>query len=111
MKPLEAHVLEYNMTVSWFLDTITKKDCRRIVSDILHTGMSGEEIQKLEDEEKNSLQMFTEYAAAATSFWQFWKYNIHDPMAEKAENHLKTAAKADAVRAIDNDEFVKRVVG
>jgi len=59
----------------------------------------------LEQKEKESLQLFVEYAAIATSSWRFWKYNIHTPIAEKAEKHMEMVNIANNTRAIPKGEF------
>lgn len=62
-------------------------------------------IRPLEDEEKDALQLFVTYAATATSYWRFWKYNIHDPMPENAEKHREMMGLAQAAKEISENVF------
>ena len=64
-----------------------------------------QQIRRLETREKEALQLFVEYAAIATSFWRFWKYNIHTPIAEKADAHLHMVRLAEAIAAIPRARF------
>lgn len=68
-----------------------------------------EQGQALETVEKKSLKLFIEYAAIATSYWNFWKFNIDEPLPEKANRHLQPAKLADAIRAIPQDVFNQTV--
>jgi homoserine kinase type II len=61
--------------------------------------------QALEVEEINYLQLFVEYAAVATSYWRFWKYNIDDPDPDKSKLHLQMVEVAKQVNSIRSDEF------
>ena len=63
-------------------------------------------VEELQAAEKDSLQLFVEYAAIATSYWRFWKYNIHEPMLDKAQLHREMVVIADQVRAIPRGDFV-----
>ena len=66
-------------------------------------------IRVLEEKEKESLQLFVEYAAIATSSWRFWKYNIDTPIAEKSDNHYEMANIAKEVRRIPKVKFMNTV--
>ena len=70
-----------------------------------------QKIRTLEVQEKESLKLFVEYAAIATSSWGFWKYNIDTPIAEKAETHMEMAEIANNVNAIPNRIFMDRIFG
>ena len=70
-----------------------------------------QKIRKLEAQEKESLKLFVEYAAIATSSWRFWKYNIDTLIAEKAETHMELAEIANNVNAIPNRIFMDRIFG
>lgn len=67
------------------------------------------EHQAFEGEEIRSLQHFIEYAAVATSYWRFWKYNIDDPDESKATRHQEMVEVADSVHAISRDDFIAAV--
>ncbi len=62
-------------------------------------------INVLEEQEKKVLRLFIEYAAIALSSWRFWKYNIHTPIAEKADKHMEMVSVANHARAIPKEEF------
>lgn len=66
-------------------------------------------IRPLEAEEKAALQLFVEYAATTTSYWRFWKYNIHKPMPENAAKHRAMMEIAQEVKKIPAEEFVAQV--
>jgi len=68
-----------------------------------------QKIRSLAEQENECLQLFTEYAAIATSYWRFWKFNIHTPIAEKADKHWKMAAIAKNVNAIPKACFMEAV--
>jgi homoserine kinase type II len=68
-----------------------------------------QEIRVLEEAERESLQLFVEYAAIATSSWRFWKYNIDTPIAELSEKHWEMVNMAMDARAIPNQEFMNAV--
>ena len=68
-----------------------------------------QQVQSLEEVEKNHLQLFVEYAAIATSYWRFWKYNIHEPVADKAELHMQMVEIAKDVNAIPREEFIDAI--
>jgi homoserine kinase type II len=55
------------------------------------------------------LQLFVVYAATATSYWRYWKYNIHFPLPEKKTGHWKTVHITDFVRAIPAQKFIEAV--
>ena len=65
--------------------------------------------RKLEEREKESLQIFVEYAAIATSSWRYWKYNINSPIAEKAKNHWQMVCIANEISAFSKEEFLEMV--
>ncbi len=60
-----------------------------------------QEVRILEEEEKRTLPLFAEYAATATSFWRYWKYNIHAPTAKDADKHWLMVRLAEELRATD----------
>lgn len=68
-----------------------------------------QEVRLLEEVEKESLQIFIEYAALLTSAWRFWKYNMDAPNAEKSNNHMQMVNIANAVRSIPKTFFMNTV--
>jgi homoserine kinase type II len=70
-----------------------------------------QKIRTLETQEKESLQLFAEYAAIAISSWGFWKYNIDTPIAEKSEKHMEMFEIANNANAIPNRVFVDTIFG
>lgn len=68
-----------------------------------------QKIRSLAEQEKECLQLFAEYAAIATAYWRFWKFNIHRPIAEKGDAHWKMAAIARNVSAIPKARFMEAV--
>jgi len=68
-----------------------------------------QKIQSLAEQEKECLQLFAEYAAIATAYWRFWKFNIHTPIADKADRHWKMAEIARNVSSIPKKRFMEDV--
>ena len=68
-----------------------------------------QQVRMLEAREKEVLQLFVEYAAIATSFWRFWKYNIHTPIAEKTNTHWQMVRLAEEIAAIPKARFWEAV--
>jgi len=66
-------------------------------------------IRVLEEQEKESLQLFVEYAAIATSSWRFWKYNIDTPIAENSDKHMQMVNIANNAGAIPNAIFMNTI--
>lgn len=67
--------------------------------------MGYQQVRVLEEAEKESLQLFIEYAATATSYWRFWKYHIDEPQAEKADLHWQMVSLAEEVRDLPKARF------
>lgn len=65
-----------------------------------------ESVRALETDEKETLQLFVDYAATATSYWRFWKYNIHEPMPENADEHRIMMGIAEDMKGMDKGEFM-----
>lgn len=65
--------------------------------------------RKLEEREKESLQIFAEYAAIATSSWRYWKYNIDTPIAEKAKKHWQMVRIANEISVFSKEVFFETV--
>jgi homoserine kinase type II len=55
-------------------------------------------VRPLAQIEKESLQLFVRYAAVATSYWRFNKYNIEEPSEQRAGDHWKMVQIAKEVR-------------
>jgi homoserine kinase type II len=64
-----------------------------------------EEVRPLTKIEKESLQLFVRYAAVATSYWRFNKYNIEEPNKDRASHHLQMMQIAKAVGEISKTHF------
>ena len=64
-----------------------------------------EEVRPLTKIEKESLQLFVRYAAVATSYWRFNKYNIEEPNKDRASHHLQMMQIAKAVSEISKTHF------
>ncbi len=61
--------------------------------------------RKLEEGERNSLQMFAEYGAIATSFWRFRQHHMKKPNTNKAESFLEMKMLADIIHSLPEDTF------
>jgi homoserine kinase type II len=57
-----------------------------------------QQVRPLAQIEKESLQLFVRYAAVATSYWRFNKYNIEEPSEQRAGAHWKMVQIAKEVR-------------
>jgi homoserine kinase type II len=68
-----------------------------------------QQIRRLEEIEKISLQLFVEYAAIATSSWRFWKYNIDSPSLGKGQLHMQMMDIAEHVNKIPQKEFLETI--
>jgi len=68
-----------------------------------------QEIIELELRERESLQMFSSYAATATSSWRFWKYNIDLKESDNFRKHWDMAELSQNISAIDKERFMQRV--
>lgn len=68
-----------------------------------------EQIRSLEFSEKDSLQLFIEYATIATSWWRFWKYNIHSPKPEWRNKHWEMVQVAKEIATLDKEQFLQNV--
>ncbi len=66
-------------------------------------------IRVLEESEKETLQLFVEYAAIATSSWRYWKYNIDTLTPEKSDVHYEMVNIATNAGAIPKAEFMNTV--
>jgi homoserine kinase type II len=68
-----------------------------------------QQVRPLEPIEKDSLQMFVRYAATATSYWRFNKYNIEIPSVDKANHHWQMVQIADQVSGISKAKFMQAI--
>jgi len=68
-----------------------------------------QQVRTLEKEERDSLQLFVEYAAIATSSWRYWNYYINIPNNEKANLHLEMFQIAENAQAISPARFLEAV--
>ena len=70
-----------------------------------------QQIRELEAREKETLQLFVEYAATTVSCWRFWKYHIDECIAEKADMHWHMVKIAEEARGIPQAQFSDTVFG
>lgn len=68
-------------------------------------------VRKMKKIGRQTLQLFVEYAAVATSFWRYWNYHITNPTPEKQKTHLQMMQIADHVSAIPAEVFTKALFG
>jgi homoserine kinase type II len=66
-------------------------------------------IRQLEEKEKETLQLFSEYAATLVSCWRYWKYNIDTPIAKKASKYLPMVRIAERIGDIPPASFLEAV--
>jgi homoserine kinase type II len=66
-------------------------------------------IRQLEEKEKETLQLFSEYAAAIVSCWRYWKYNVDTPIAKKARTHLPMLRLAERISDIPPTRFLDAI--
>jgi len=64
---------------------------------------------RLEEKEKESLQLFIEHAAALTSAWRFSKYHIDAPNTQKSRRYLQMVHIAKGVKDIPKKQFMNAV--
>ena len=64
-------------------------------------------VRQLEPIEKENLQIFIRYAAAATSYWRFNKYNIKEPIENKKDHHWQMVQISNEVAKIPATSFYK----
>lgn len=68
-------------------------------------------VRKLEKRPRESLKIFAEYAAIATSYWRFWNYNICLPTPKKKMLHRRMMQMADHIRSIPTKDFNRALFG
>ena len=64
-----------------------------------------QQVRPLAQIEKESLQLFVRYAAVATSFWRFNKYNIEKPNEDKAGHHWQMVQISKEAAEISTTHF------
>lgn len=64
-----------------------------------------QQVRPLAQIEKESLQLFVRYAAVATSYWRFNKYNIEEPSEDRAGHHWQMVQIAKEVAEISTTRF------
>jgi|TARA_B110000914_G_scaffold81457_1_gene71685 homoserine kinase type II len=64
-----------------------------------------QQVRKLEEIEKVSLQLFVRYAAVATSYWRFNKYNIEEPSKDMVGHHCQMVQLSKEVVKISTTRF------
>jgi homoserine kinase type II len=68
-----------------------------------------QQVRILEEREKETLQLFVEYAATTISCWRFWKYNIESPSVEKADKHWQMVRCAQEIEKIPKARFMQAI--
>ena len=68
-----------------------------------------QEERPLVDEEKESLQLFVQYAAVALSYWRFNKYNIKEPHESMATQHWEMVEVAKNISDILDTYFYNSI--
>ena len=68
-----------------------------------------EQIRSLELLEMEFLQFFVEYAAIATSWWRFWKYNIYSPNPNIKDKHWEMVHLAKEVEKLNKKQFMSYI--
>jgi len=64
-----------------------------------------QQVRPLAQIEKESLQLFVRYAAVATSYWRFNKYNIEESSEDRAGHHWQMVQIAKEVAEISTTRF------
>ena len=64
-----------------------------------------QQVRPLAQIEKESLQLFVRYAAVATSYWRFNKYNIEEPNEERSGHHWQMVQIANEIAEISIIRF------
>lgn len=65
--------------------------------------------RELNQIEKNSIWLFTIYAAIATSFWRFRQFHLKIPSPEKFDRYKQMQDIADKLFQMNNSEFMRQV--
>ena len=66
-------------------------------------------IRQLEEKEKETLQLFSEYAAILASCWRYWKSAIDTPTAKEPRNYRPMVRIAEQIGRIPRARFVEAV--
>ncbi len=67
-------------------------------------------LRPLDAAERNALQLFVVYAAAATAFWRFREYNMVLPGHERSEKYREMVRLADGISQMPPTEFLNSVL-
>jgi homoserine kinase type II len=70
-----------------------------------------QQVRPLAQNEKESLQLFVRYAAVATSYWRFNKYNIKEPNKNLASHHWQMVQVSKVVADILDTHFYNAIFG
>jgi len=68
-------------------------------------------VRKLGKRPRETLKIFAEYAAIATSYWRFWNYNISLPTPKKKMLHRRMMRLAENIRSIPSKTFDTAIFG
>lgn len=68
-----------------------------------------ETVRLLSSVEKKSLPLFVKYAATATSWWRFWKYNIHSPKPDLSTKHWEMVQVVKEVDVLVTEGFTAKL--
>jgi len=68
-----------------------------------------QQVRPLAQIEKESLQLFVRYAAVATSYWRFNKYNIEEPSKDRAGYHWEMVQIANEVSEVSTSHFFNAI--
>lgn len=66
-----------------------------------------QQVRQLEQMEKETLQLFVQYSATATSYWRFWKYNIDAPSVANEKKHWEMVKISNWVSDLSKVTFSK----
>jgi homoserine kinase type II len=69
-----------------------------------------QQVRSLAQIEKESLKLFVRYAAVATSYWRFNKYNIEEPNEDRAGHHWQMVQIANEIAEISIIHFFDTIV-
>jgi len=70
-----------------------------------------QQIRALEKKEKETLQLFVEFAATSVSCWRYWRYHVETTLPESADKHRRMMNLAKEVQAIPKAQFAEAVFG
>lgn len=103
------HYLAYDIGMAILGQCLEGKKIRLDKAKELIRGY--QQIRKLKQTEQEKLQLFVEYAAAATSCWRFWNYNIARPTPKKQKIYREMVQIAKHVQSIPTRDFQHALFG